>query len=123
MDREQSERRDPVDPNYTPHVIFGWNCGGAMRFDVVAVGPDRPRTCRRRILLHRGVVAQRRETDLRWPKVSTTRLNSAVVSIALDDACRAGPLAMLRIAAPTDGMSKEQPEGMESEIRGASGTP
>ena len=66
---------------------------------------------------------QRRETDLRWPKLGTARLNSAVLSIALDDACRAGRLVKSRIAAPMDGMSKEQTEGIESEIRGASGTP
>ena len=71
----------------------------------------------------RSDVAQRRETDLRWPKASTARLNSVILSKALDIACRAGPTGESRVAAPTDGTPKQQSERVESEIRGASGTP
>ena len=84
---------------------------------------EEPRTCRRRFSLHRRLVPQQRETDLHWPKMSTARLNSAVLSRALGIARRASPAFESRVAAPMDGMSKEQTEGMESESRATSGTP
>ena len=95
----------------------------AERRDSTLERSDQPRTCRRRFSLHRGLVPQQRETDLHWPKMSTARLHSAVLSMALDDASWADPPVKSRVAAPTGGISKEQTEGMESESRAASGTP
>ena len=95
----------------------------AERRDSTLERSDQPRTCRRRFSLHRGPEPRQRETDVRWPKMSTARLNSAVLSRVLDIACRAGPTVKSRVTAPMDGMSKEQTEGMESESRAASGTP
>ena len=40
-----------------------------------------------------------------------------------DNACREGPTVESRVAAPTADTPKQQSEGMESEIHGASGTP
>ena len=94
----------------------------AERRDSTLERSDQPRTCRRRFSLHRRLVPQQRETDLRWPKMSTARLNSAVLSKALDIACRAGPTVEWKVAAPTDGASKERSEGVDCESRAASGT-
>jgi len=95
----------------------------AERRDSTLERSDQTRSCRRRFSLHQGLVPQQRETDLRWPKMSTARLNSAVLSKALDIACRAGSTVESRVAAPMDGMSKEQTERAESQVRRASGTP